>query len=60
MHKGQKISGTFTKSIHIVVGGLISKKFFNDCNTEHIKNRLKTLKKNHVAWIWFQSFYTNV
>ena len=46
MHKGQKTGGFFTKIAYAIVAREIRKNFELSCNSEHIKNRMKTLKKN--------------
>ena len=49
MHKGQKIGRCFTKTAFATVAHLIRKKFRLVCHSDHIKNRMKTLKKNFGA-----------
>ncbi|KAJ9678671.1 hypothetical protein PVL29_020759 [Vitis rotundifolia] len=49
MHKGQKIGGVFTKTAYVIVAREIGENFELSCNSEHIKNRMKTLKKNFYA-----------
>ena len=49
MHKGQKIGGVFTKTSYAMVAREIGENFELSCNSEHIKNRMKTLKKNFYA-----------
>ncbi|RVW98532.1 hypothetical protein CK203_026910 [Vitis vinifera] len=46
MHKGQKIGGVFTKTAYAIVAREIGENFELSCNSEHIKNRMKALKKN--------------
>lgn len=42
MHKGQKIGGVFTKTAYAMVAREIGENFELSCNSEHIKNRMKT------------------
>ena len=42
MHKGQKIGGVFTKTAYAMVEREIGENFELSCNSEHIKNRMKT------------------
>ncbi|KAJ9682335.1 hypothetical protein PVL29_018287 [Vitis rotundifolia] len=42
MHKGQKIGGVFTKTTYAMVAREIGENFELSCNSEHIKNRMKT------------------
>lgn len=46
MHKGQKISGSFTRNAYATVACLITQKFGMSCHSENVKNRMKTLKSN--------------
>ena len=47
MHKGQKIGGVFTKTTYAIVAREIGENFELSCNSERIKNRMKTLKKKN-------------
>ena len=49
MLQGQKIGGSFTKSALVSVAYLMREKFGLACHSDHIKNRMKTLKKNYSA-----------
>ncbi|XP_059591582.1 uncharacterized protein At2g29880 isoform X2 [Vitis vinifera] len=49
MHKGQKIGEVFTKTAYAMVAREIGENFELSCNSEHIKNRMKTFKKNFYA-----------
>ncbi|KAJ9680095.1 hypothetical protein PVL29_019394 [Vitis rotundifolia] len=42
MHKGQTIGGVFTKTAYAIVAREIGENFELSCNSEHIKNRMKT------------------
>ena len=49
MLQGQKIGGSFTKSALVSVAYLIGEKFGLACHSDHIKNRMKTLKKKTIV-----------
>ena len=57
MHKGQKIGGVFTKTAYAMVAREIGENFELSCNSEHIKNRMKTLKK---TFMLLKKFYKMV
>ena len=51
MYKGQKIGGVFTKTTYSIVAREIGENFELSCNSQHIKNRMKTLKKKKKTFI---------
>ncbi|CAL5407355.1 unnamed protein product [Camellia sinensis] len=46
MLKGQKIGGSFTSSAYRAASNAVSTKFSVHCDSSHVRNRLKTLKRN--------------
>ncbi|GMQ00870.1 hypothetical protein CsSME_00047752 [Camellia sinensis var. sinensis] len=44
--KRQKIGSSFTSSAYRAASNAVSTKFSVHCNSSHVRNRLKTLKKN--------------
>ncbi|KAL7258913.1 hypothetical protein ACSBR1_004924 [Camellia fascicularis] len=46
MLKGQKIGGSFTSSAYRAASNVVSTKFSVHCDSSHVRNRLKTLKRN--------------
>lgn len=46
MIKGQKIDGSFTSSAYGVASNAVSTKFSIHCGSSHVRNWLKTLKRN--------------
>ena len=59
MYKGQKIGGVFTKTTYSIVAREIGENFELSCNSQHIKNRMKTLKKKK-NFILLKKFYKMV
>ena len=55
MHKGKKIWGVFTKTAYTIVAREIGENFELGCNSEHIKNRMKPLKKK--TFMLLKKFY---
>ncbi|OMO81232.1 Reverse transcriptase, RNA-dependent DNA polymerase [Corchorus capsularis] len=47
MHKGQKIGTAFTKAAYAYIVSEICKQYDITCTREHVRNRMKTLKKTH-------------
>ncbi|CAL5385091.1 unnamed protein product [Camellia sinensis] len=46
MLKGQKIGGSFTSSAYRAASNAVSTKFSVHCDSSHVRNRSKTLKRN--------------